>query len=403
MTAALRVLPLYLLALAAPLSVWAGNICAGAVMVWALVWALGPGRGSLTLPPRSVLLPVGALLLTHALATLLAPGSSRWDKLAEEMWFKLLLVAIPVVVAGRGEVARRAIWLTLAAGTLAAIFGVYHHLTDSDPIRGALKHFNGAPIAQGFTNHHLSFGGQLVTLMALAFCWFRADVLDTWRRAWRPALVCLLMGLSLIWSFARSAQVGVLAMAVYLVFTLPGRWRRVGVVGLTAVLLLVVAMPSVRGRISESFTDEKEVTRPNLWRSSVAGIADRPLLGWGPGNFGVMLEHHEVSGFYESRAHSHNDFLMHAVNAGILGLAAAVWLVVATIRVFHRGWRRGGPGSWMLLGAVATQIGISVGGLFQVFQTDDEVEILLYVVLGCCVALAGITRSNSATDGEALP
>jgi putative inorganic carbon (HCO3(-)) transporter len=220
-------------------------------------------------------------------------------------------------------------------------------------------------------------------------------VLADWRRAWPAFAVCLVMGLALIWSFARSAQVGVFAAAVLLVPTLPGRWRRVGLAGLAAVLVLAVAVPSVRTRVTESFSDEKEVTRPNLWRSSAAGIAARPLVGWGPGNFAVMLAEHEVPGYYESRAHSHNDFLMHAVNAGLLGLAAAVWLLVAVIRTCWAGWRRGGPGSWALLGAVAVQVGISVAGMFQVFQTDDETEILLYLVLGCCLALARARREDA--------
>jgi hypothetical protein len=41
-----------------------------------------------------------------------------------------------------------------------------------------------------------------------------------------------------------------------------------------------------------------------------------------------------------------------------------------------------------LRGALAVQAGITVAGFFQVFQTDDEVEMLLYFVLGCALALA---------------
>jgi putative inorganic carbon (HCO3(-)) transporter len=338
-----------------------------------------------------VLLALGLFLAANLLATVLAPGGPRWYKLVEETWFKLLLVAVPVVAAGRGEAARRALWLVIAAGTVAAAYAIFQHFTDTDPLGGRdIKHFNGAPVAFGFTNHHLSFGGQLVVLMALVLCWLRATVLADWRRFWLPALVTLVMGLALVWSYARSAQLGVFAVALLLAVTLPaGRWRWAGFAGLAAVLVLAVATPSVRDRVSEGFTDEKEVTRPNLWRSSVAGIADRPLVGWGPGGFGDMLAAHEVPGYYESRAHSHNDFLMHAVNAGLLGLGAALWLILATVRCFWSGWRRGGPGSWLLLGGVAVQTGMVVAGMFQVFQTDDEVEILLYLVLGCCLALAG--------------
>ncbi len=138
---------------------------------------------------------------------------------------------------------------------------------------------------------------------------------------------------------------------------------------------------------------QKEVTRPNLWRSSLAGIADRPLRGWGQGNFDKMMQQHEVPGFYESRAHSHNDYLMHAVNAGLPGLAAALWLLVAVLVYLHTGWRRAGSGSWVVAGAAGAQIAVAVAGFFQVFQTDDEPEMMLYFILGCGVAyLAGVRR-----------
>jgi len=159
------------------------------------------------------------------------------------------------------------------------------------------------------------------------------------------------------------------------------------------VMIATVAVPMVRHRIVEGFTDEKEVTRPNLWRSSLAGIADRPLRGWGQGNFDRLLAEHEVAGFYESRAHSHNDYLMHAVNAGLPGLAAALWLLMAVLVFLHTGWRRTGSGSWVVAGAASAQIAVAVAGFFQVFQTDDEPEMMLYFILGCGVAhLLGARR-----------
>jgi hypothetical protein len=52
------------------------------------------------------------------------------------------------------------------------------------------------------------------------------------------------------------------------------------------------------------------------------------------------------------------------------------------------------PGTWILTAAVACQAGISVGGLFQVYQTDDEVEMLLYFLLGAAFALAARRQSS---------
>ena len=47
-------------------------------------------------------LALGALLGFYFLSTLLAaPYPQHWHKFAEEMWIKLLLVAVPVLAAGR--------------------------------------------------------------------------------------------------------------------------------------------------------------------------------------------------------------------------------------------------------------------------------------------------------------
>jgi putative inorganic carbon (HCO3(-)) transporter len=403
MVAFLRVLPLYLMALAAPVSVAGGNVAAGLILVWAVVLSVRPAGRPRHLPPRDLLLALGAYLLVHALATALSsPGPMRWEKFGEELWFKLLLVGVPLVAAGQAPVVRRAVGLVLASGLVAAVYGVVQHFTGWDLVRQErLLSFAGHPIAIGFSGHHLSYGGQVMLLLVLAMAWLRQVLLDRPRRLWLPAVVCLVMGLALIWSFARSAQLGAFAAAVFLALSLPRPWRRAGVAALVAVVVLAVAMPVVRTRVAEAFTDEKEVTRPNLWRSSVAGIAARPLLGWGPGNFHVMLEFHEYPGYYESRAHSHNDYLMHAVNAGLLGLAAALWLLWTTVKHLFAGWRRGGPGSWILLGALACQVAVSVAGIFQVYQTDDEPEMLLYFLVGCGLALmTGSAGHGTDTVGD---
>ena len=97
---------------------------------------------------------------------------------------------------------------------------------------------------------------------------------------------------------------------------------------------------------------------------------------------------HEVEGFYDTRAHAHNDYLMHAVNGGLLGLGAALALLMVSVAVLWRGRRRCPPeDAWIPLAGVATQVAFAVAGLFQVYQTDDEPELALYFLLGCGLAL----------------
>jgi O-antigen ligase len=397
----LRNLPLYAFALAAPVSVAGGNVSAGAIVLGALVAAAFTGRTRddrarlAAAVPRAVWIALAAYFLAHLAATLFAaPGPMRWNKYGEEMWLKLMLVAVPILACGRPRAIPRALALMLASGAVAAGYGVFQHYTGLDLLRGGQTQAYGDRFTSvGFFGHHLTYGGQVMLLLIIAGALVRHRLLDGWR-ALLPALaVGVPLGLGLLWSYARSAQLGAFAAAVVLAWTLPRRWRVGGLVVLVATTALTLALPSVRGRVAETFTDEKEVTRPNLWRSSLAGIVDRPVLGWGPGNFDVMLAKHEIPGaYYESRAHAHNDFLMHAVNAGLLGLAAAVALLVVTTRAALRTWRR--DGGWVPLAAVAAQIGISVAGLFQVYQTDDEVEMVLYFLLGCALAVGGAAKEN---------
>jgi O-antigen ligase len=174
------------------------------------------------------------------------------------------------------------------------------------------------------------------------------------------------------------------------------RLRRWAMFGLALMTIAAALTPAVRDRFVSLGDGESEETRLNLWKSSVAAIADRPILGWGPGNFGRALAIHEVDGYYESRAHAHNDYLMHAVNGGALALVAALALLAIILGTLWR-WRERDP---LIRAALAMQLALAVAGLFQVYQTDDEVEIALYLLTGCGLALvvAASHADNSSLE-----
>ncbi len=389
MLARISAIPLLLFGFATTVSVVGGNVASGLILLTALAIFLSHHLRPNHLPPREIMLALLALIGTHALSTaVLAPGPVHWDKIYEEMWFKLLLVTVPVVAAGRSRLIITSVFLVILAGVVSGIYAGYQNATGNDLFREAKLHsIVGNFIATGFHSHHLSFGGQIMLSLVVAMAWLRDVLLNNPRRLWLPLLACLILGMGLVWSFARSSQVGAFAAALLFVTTLPHKWRRAGIGMLVVLVIFAVAMPQVRDRVVEGFTDEKEVTRVNLWRSSIAGIADRPLSGWGQGNFGKMLEKHEVPGYYEARSHSHNDYLMYAVSAGIPGLLAALWLIWATIKYLNSGWRRMGSGSWVVLAALGCQVSIGIAGLFQVYQTDDNPEMLFYFLIGCGLAM----------------
>jgi len=385
----LRLLPLYILAAALPVSLSVASTCTGLVLVAAIIVAVRE-RSRAAWPPRAVLLALTALVAVYLVSVLAAPPAPRhWHKFGEELWIKLMLVAIPVLVGGRVRHLPRLIGVTLVAGGVASLFGIWQHFSGIDPLRGGRSLMTewGHNSAAAFFGHHLSWGGQLLILILMLAAWL---LFTSWRRA-RLWLVLLLAlhGLALAWSYARSPLLGVAVGFVVLVLLLRGRRRLLGAALLVVPALASLALPEMRLHLERLTWMHRHETRLNLWESSLDGIAARPLTGWGPGNFDVMMAGHEVSGYYEVRAHSHNDLLMHGVNAGLPGILAAVALLVAVCWVLFRAWRRGGSRAWLAAGALAVQAGITMAGMFQVYQTDDEVEMLLYVVLGLALAAAG--------------
>jgi O-antigen ligase len=389
-TATLWALPLYAMALAAPFSVGGGNLAAGLILAAAMA-RLCTSAGRAALPPRSLLWVLAAYLAMNGAATLLAaPYPAHWDKWQEEMWLKLLLVTVPVLGGAAPQHLRRVVRIMVLAGALVAVYAIVQHFTGLEFRRGKeLEPIGGTYFALGFFSHHLSYGGQVLVLWIFAAAWALDRGLAPRRLFSWPLAAFLLLSCGLLWSYARSAQVGAVAGAIVLVLLQQGRKRRWGLSLLGVVLVAAAALPSTRMRFADFLETGAEQTRLNLWRSAVDGIAARPLLGYGPGNFRHLLEQHAVPGVYDAKGHVHNDFLMHACNAGLLGLAAALILLVLVTLLLWRARRRIAAGSWVLLGGVAVQAAISVAGLFQVYQTDDEVEMVLYFLLGCGLGLMG--------------
>lgn len=387
-----------LVAVAMAVSVSAGNIGLGLLAAAALVRTFAGGKGARVSLPRPILAALTAVILCNLLATLLAePGSAHWAKLVEEWWIKLALIVVPLVLAGKGRSAERVAVVTLAAGLAAGGYGVVQHFLGWDYVRDR-ELFRTGPyyLIVGFSGHHLSLGGQLLLYLTMTISWLAHQAGRRGRSAYPAALMTLVFALALVWTFARSCYLGLLVAGIVLVATLPARRRGLGVLILAVVVAAGMAVSPIRARVTETFTNSTEMGRVNLWRSSVEGMKAKPVLGWGPGNFDRMMSRHEVPGFYEVRGHAHNDFLMQGVNAGLLGLAAFLWLQVEISRHLWRGWRR--LGGWVLPGLLASQAGILAAGFFQVYQTDDEPEMLLYFLLGLGLTVI-LDRENGKGAG----
>ncbi len=390
----LRILPLYLMAAVLPFSISAGGVAAAIVLLVALI-VLATDFQARRSCPASVFWVLLTMFVAYALSTALAsPYSSHWHKWIEELWLKTILVTIPVVVGPYRSHVPRVLKLSLFMAFIVGIYAIWQHFSGMDLVRGRslMTEFGHNEIV-GFFGHKLSYGGQLLLYLLLG----ASLVLHTPERKqkvlWSSGLA--LLALAMLWSHARSPQLGVFFGALVLVFAVKGRSRKIGLALLPMPVLVALSIPSLREHLFRTFSHHRNVTRYNLWESSWEAIKARPVFGFGAGNFGSMMEKFEVEGFYNTRAHSHNDFLMHGVNGGVVGLLVALALLGLTTMLLWRLWKSGSSYAWVGLAGVSIQLGISVAGFFQVYQTDDEVEMLLYFILGCGLALGNSLKTDA--------
>ena len=161
-------------------------------------------------------------------------------------------------------------------------------------------------------------------------------------------------------------------------------WRRVLLIGVSAILGLAVggwavgigaATPSASGRIA---ADSGDAGRVENYVSAVHAIADRPVLGWGPGRYQAATSQYrtralESAGPDVLYADAHNSIAQYGVTTGVVGLVFLGGWVLLAFR------RAAGP----LLGFAALVM------IVQLLQPQDvSLTPLAFLALGAAGALA---------------
>lgn len=173
---------------------------------------------------------------------------------------------------------------------------------------------------------------------------------------WGYASAGTLLYAALLGSQTRSAWGATALAAMILLHRLPRTaqvYRRLAVLGLvflavTAAMILTQPRVSLGGRAESAFNpaDSSMQGKFWIWEHVLPMIRERPVLGWG---FNAVLGHIPGIGtasYYRVFGHSgvfidvaHNDILQVAVNTGLLGLAAYLWIWATVIRSLHRAAR----------------------------------------------------------------
>ncbi len=168
------------------------------------------------------------------------------------------------------------------------------------------------------------------------------------------------------------------------------RWALPLLLGGSAAFLVlaIAALEPLRGRFLSIFAgrgDSSNNFRINVWISVIEMIKDRPILGIGPGNdaFNKVYPLYQQPRYTALSAYS--VFLENAVEAGLVGLATFLWLILVT---FGQGWRQlqrlretQSVQAYWLMGALATMVGMLVHGLVDTVWYRPQVSTLWWMML----------------------
>jgi len=334
-------------------------------------------------PLDGVLAILGATLAASTLASghpLQATGwLGRWVVLAYFVVFWWLRDTHQAV---------RLVRVMVAAGAVAAAYGIFQHFTGADWYRAAL----GRPTfvhpraagSQGyavvaFFRNYLTFAHAMLFPLA----WAAALAV---RGAVLGIVAAPLLVVAIVFSTARGAWLAALASGGALALLARRRATLVTLAALTVAGCLAFALaPDLRTQAAGMFaTGGENAGRIGIYRANLDIVRERPLIGLGFGRYQLAAsQYYAAHPEADRRSHAHNDYLQIAAEAGLVALAAFSLLYATALR---KGWVaiKGAPTAdvWAVAaGAWISILGFLVGGLTQYNFGDSEVAVPMWIAL----------------------
>ncbi|CAG9245101.1 O-antigen ligase family protein [Paraburkholderia unamae] len=347
------------LALAAvPLSTAGVNLASGLVLLFA---ACSPEAWRGLRKIRATPTSVAAIVLFVALSLSLLYTTATMNEAVNFLlkYRKLLLLPVLFVVL-RGEGGAKwggaAIWALFAALTFAMVLTYTNAFgwTAVGPMHGTQ-----GPVSKPWVfKDHISGGLMMAFLVWLSMALAKPVTKPVWR--WLLYLNALLALVNVLFVLqGRTGQVvALIYIAVFVVWQLVHlRSARAGRIRLVATLACIVACMGLvyyaftakdsrladTGQEITSYENKNQVTsagvRLEFYRRSVELFAHRPIAGYGVGSVLPEFERlakNQTGGRAVMIGNPHNEFLLMAVQLGVIGIALFVWLLVALYRECRR-------------------------------------------------------------------
>lgn len=195
---------------------------------------------------------------------------------------------------------------------------------------------------------------------------------------------------------------GVLGLAAGLIFLIAWRWRWTIYLFAGAALLVVIALALVsvtldgRGLAvhllsTDNWAGIAIALRLDIWSRALAMLSDMPYTGIGLNMFPTILSHFYPGYLLGPEAHAHNLYLQTALDLGVPGLLAFVWLMVAWGVSVRRNYRalslilqpdgRSNESQILLAGLAAGAIAYLAHGVMDALMLGAKPSVALWILL----------------------
>ena len=259
-----------------------------------------------------------------------------------------------------------------------------------------------SPLAQ--TTRVYSFLGNpnLLAGYLMPAVWLSFSAIFVWKRSLPKVLAIVMFGINtacLLLTQSRGGWIGLVVSALVLAVLLRCWWSaylprflRLWALplvfgGLAGVVVLgFIFITPFRYRIGSMFAgsgDSSNGFRLNVWRSVISMIHDRPILGFGPGDLVFKRIYPLYSQARFSALSAYSVLLEIAVESGVIGLTAFLWLLLVTFNQGFLQLRRlralGDSDGFWLIGALTTMAGMLGHGTVDTVWYRPEVSVLWWL------------------------
>lgn len=365
---------------------------------WVLVTLSDEGGGGLT-PIHLVVVAYWAVM---AIATLVSPVKAAALQGLIKLTLNVLLFFLMARVMRRPPLRTALIAAYLLTTLVVSVYGMRQWFFGAAALAtwvDPTSNLAGTTRVYSYLGNPNLLAGYLIPGVILS-----AMAIFAWSR-WTPKVLAIvafsLNSVCLILTFSRGGWLGFMAGLAILSLLLVQFWSRrfspfwqrwampllLGGGG-AALLVGIVALPPLRDRVLSIFAGRRDSSnnfRINVWIAVIDMIRDRPFLGIGPGNdaFNAIYPLYQQPRFNALSAYS--VVLEIAVEAGLLGVMAFLWLMTVTLgqawRILQKLRETQDRTAYWLMGAIATQGAMLTHGLVDTIWYRPQVSTLWWMML----------------------